>query len=113
MGSRVLSRSFTLSKEAEDHENENENDVDNSSLGSAMDMDPTQNGISANESQEDNEEQGDDDEEETEVVMIPLADILNARYNTENVQPTPGFVISMLTMSFAYSRLNSSMNQVV
>jgi N-lysine methyltransferase SETD6 len=94
MGSRVLSRSFTLSKE-EDHENENENDVDNSSLGSAMDIDPTHNGTSANDSQEDNEEEGVDDEEEIEVVMIPMADILNARYNTENVQPTPGPVISI------------------
>ena len=104
MGSRVLSRSFTLSKEEEDHEHENENDVVNSSLGSAMDIDPIHNGTSANDSQEDNEEEGSDDEEETEVVMIPMADILNARYNTENVQPTPGFVISLdisdrLTMS--------------
>ena len=90
MGSRVLSRSFTLSKEEEDHENGNENDVDNSSLGSAMDIDP-HNGTSVNDSQEDNEEEGGDDEEETEAVMIPLADILNARYNTENVQQSPDF----------------------
>jgi SET domain-containing protein 6 len=89
MGSRVLSRSFTLSKEEEDHENEN--DVDNSILDSAMDIDPPHNDTS---SQEDSEE-GSDDEEETEVVMIPMADILNARYNTENVQPTPGLVISI------------------
>lgn len=89
MGSRVLSRSFTLSKEEEDyeHENEIENEVVNSSLGSAMDFDPIHNGTSANDSHEDNEEEG-SDEEETEVVMIPMADILNARYNTENVQPT-------------------------
>ena len=116
MGSRVLSRSFTLSKEEEDHENENV--VDNSSVGSAMDIDLPHNGTSANDSQEDNEEEGSDDEEGTEVVMVPMADILNARYNTENVQPTPGFVISIyisdwLTMSFVYSRLNSSMKQNV
>jgi SET domain-containing protein 6 len=93
MGSRVLSRSFTLSKEEED---DHENDVDNFSLGSAMDIDPPHNGTSANSSQEDNEEEGGEDEEETEVVMIPLADILNARYNTENVQPTPGFVVFLI-----------------
>jgi SET domain-containing protein 6 len=112
MGSRVLSRSFTLSKEEE--EDDHENNVDNSSLGSAMDIDPPHNGTtSANNSQEDNEEEGGEDEEETKVVMVPLADILNARYNTENVQPTTGFVICIsdrLTMS---SRLNSSMNRNV
>lgn len=81
MGSRVLSRSFTLSKEEEDRES----NVDNSSLGSAMDIDPPHNGTSPNSSVEDNEEEGGEDEEETEVVMVPLADILNARYNTENV----------------------------
>ena len=90
MGSRVLSRSFTLSKEEEDLENENgngnENSVDNSSLGSAMDIDSPHNGTSANDSQEGNEEEGGEEEEETEVVMIPMADILNARFNAENVQ---------------------------
>jgi SET domain-containing protein 6 len=86
MGSRVLSRSFTLSKEEEeDHENENENSVDNSSLGSAMDIDSPHNGTSVQEGNE--EERGEEEEEtEEEVVMIPMADILNARYNTENVQ---------------------------
>ena len=92
MGSRVLSRSFTLGKEEED-DHENENDVDNSSLGSAMDIDPPHNGTSANTSLEDNEDEEGEDEEETEVVMIPLADILNARYNTDNVKPNPGFAI--------------------
>ena len=86
MGSRVLSRSFTVSnlKEEEDQEN----DVGDSSLGSAMDIDPPHDGTSANNSQEDNEEEGAEDEEGIEAVMIPLADILNARYNTENVQAT-------------------------
>ena len=86
MGSRVLSRSFTLSKEEDDHEN----DVDSSSsMGSAMDIDGLlHNGASAtDDSQGDNQEEDEDeDEEETKVVMIPLADILNARYKTENVQ---------------------------
>ena len=94
MGSRVLSRSFTLSKE-EEEDHENENDVDDSRLGSDMDIDLPRDGTSAYDSQEDSEEGG-DDEEETEVVMIPLADILNARYNTENVQSTPGFVLFLI-----------------
>ncbi|KAF8813911.1 SET domain-containing protein [Phlegmacium glaucopus] len=86
MGSRVLSRSFTLSREEDDHEN----DVDDSSMGSAMDIDgPLHKGASATDDSQkgDNEEEGEDEEEEeTEVVMIPLADILNARYETENVK---------------------------
>lgn len=115
MGSRVLSRSFTLSKEEED---DHENEVENSSQGSVMDIDPPHNDTSANNSQEENGEDGGEDEEETEIVMIPLADILNARYNTENVQPTSSFVIGtcisdLLTLSSAYPRLNSSMNQIV
>jgi N-lysine methyltransferase SETD6 len=86
MGSRVLSRSFTLSKEEEGNENEDENDVDNSSVGSTMDINgPLHKGTSVDNSQGDNEEEGGEDEEDTEVVMVPLADILNARYNTENV----------------------------
>jgi N-lysine methyltransferase SETD6 len=114
MGSLVLSRSFTLCEEEED---DHENDVENS-LDSVMDIDPPHNGTSANNSQEENEEGGGEDEEEIKIVMIPLADILNARYNTENVQPTPGFVIGIctsdwLTLSSAYPRLNSSMNQIV
>ena len=93
MGSRILSRSFTLGKEEDDHENENDVNNTSSSLDSAMDIDSPHNGTSANNSLEDNEEEGGEDEEETEVVMIPFADILNARYNTENVQPNTGFVI--------------------
>ena len=106
MGSRVLSRSFTLSKEEEEHDHENENDVDSNSAGSAMNIDgPLHKGASADDFQEgDNEEEG-EDEEETEVVMVPLADILNARYNTENVQSTNGFVgiciSDWLTMFFS------------
>lgn len=99
MGSRVLSRSFTLSKE--EAEDQHDNEVDNSSLGSGMDIDPPHSGVSANNSQEDNEEEGGEDEEEAEVVMIPLADILNARHNTENVQPTPGFVINICIFKLA------------
>lgn len=81
MGSRVLSRSFTLNKEEE--EDEHEHDVGNSSIGSAMDIDGPLHNDTNNS---DDEEQEDEDEEEVEVVMVPLADILNARYNTENVQ---------------------------
>src|SRR5271155_2982319 len=122
MGSRVLSRSFTLSKEEEEEEDDHasENDVNNSSIGSAMVIDgppSPHNATSAGDSpEEDNEEEGEDKEEEdTEVVMVPLADILNARYHTENVQGTSGFAISLfisdrLTTSSLHSRLNSSMN---
>ena len=87
MGSRVLSRSFTLSKEEEEEEDGHNNDAGNSSMGSAMDIDgPLHNDNTlADNSQEGDDEEG-EDEEETQVVMVPLADILNARYGTENVQ---------------------------
>ena len=83
MGSRVLSRSFTLSKE--EQEDDHQHDVDNS-VSSAMDIDGSPHkDTSADDFQEDDNEEGVEDEEVTEVVMVPLADILNARYERENV----------------------------
>ena len=101
MGNLILSRSFTLDDQDEDEDKEGEDsdhatgdehqDTGNTSLGSAMDVDAP--GSTTNEHLEEEEkgDDGDDDEEETstlEVAMVPLADILNARYQCENVRNT-------------------------
>jgi SET domain-containing protein 6 len=81
MGSRILSRSFIVQRWNED---EDENEAANTSLGSAMDVDEQR---PAPESEEinDEDEDEDDDEDSSDVAMVPMADILNARYQTENV----------------------------
>jgi SET domain-containing protein 6 len=97
MGNLILSRSFTLDDQDEDEEEEQEEkdhatgdehqDIGNTSLGSAMDVDAP---VSAtNEHLEEEESDDGDDDEETnalEIAMVPLADILNARYQCENVR---------------------------
>lgn len=94
MGSRILSRSFTLEKTDDAAEKDKshapEEDAGNTSIGSAMDVDSAQEKEGEDvhgQEHEQEEEEGSDDEEEVaaEVVMIPFADILNARYQTENV----------------------------
>jgi SET domain-containing protein 6 len=97
MGSRILSRSFTLEKTDDaaekDKSHASEEDAGNTSIGSAMDVDSAAAQVKEGEDahgeehEQEEEEQGSDDEEEVaaEVVMIPFADILNARYQTENV----------------------------
>ncbi|KAF9481573.1 SET domain-containing protein [Pholiota conissans] len=98
MGSRILSRSFTLEKTDDAAEKDaHDDDVGNTSIGSAMDVDSGQNAshphsddahAEGEDAHAQEEEGGSDDEEEVaaEVVMIPYADILNARYQTENVK---------------------------
>ncbi|KDR75090.1 hypothetical protein GALMADRAFT_248981 [Galerina marginata CBS 339.88] len=119
MGTRILSRSFTLATEEDDDEDagkrkdeekagENpphpagevhgDEDIGNASLGSAMDVDepstaeePAEEHVHEgdNENENENGDGADDDEEDEsapEVAMIPLADVLNARYKTDNVK---------------------------
>lgn len=99
MGSRILSRSFNVEKwEAEEDENEEANTSANTA-GSAMDVDETpgdeqdaNDGSNAHgEENGDEENSNDDDDEEDEdssdVSMVPMADMLNARYGSENVSP--------------------------
>lgn len=88
MGSRILSRSFIVEKWNED---EDENEAANTSLGSAMDVEPSRNEetpgvpMETEDNSDDNDDDDDDDEEASDVAMVPMADILNARYQTENV----------------------------
>jgi len=82
MGSRILSRSFTLDN-LEDDEDEDEG-PGNVSSSSAMDVDGAEAGNPAT-SDGPEEHESDEDEENSPNVMVPMADMLNARYETENV----------------------------
>jgi len=96
MGTRILSRSFTLENEEPDGDDDGQEeeknhpessaDVGNTSIGSAMDVDEPN--ASEQHGHDHGEESEDDDGEENaqEVAMVPLAEILNARYKTENVR---------------------------
>ncbi|KII92655.1 hypothetical protein PLICRDRAFT_103395 [Plicaturopsis crispa FD-325 SS-3] len=90
MGSRILSRSFQVERwegEGEDAEDA----AANTSGHSAMDVDeePPSNVSHADGDQEnvdsdsESEEEGDDP---SDVAMVPMADILNARYGSENAK---------------------------
>lgn len=93
MGCRIMSRSFTLEiqegeeGEGQSDDEENQADIGNTRIGSAMDVDHEQE-IEVNPKAEHPEETEDDENEEddTEVVMVPLADFLNARYQNGNVR---------------------------
>ncbi|KAF7315884.1 Ribosomal lysine N-methyltransferase 4 [Mycena indigotica] len=84
MGSRILSRSFDVEKNEED----NENEAANTSVGSAMDVDsdhpPTTN--EHEETGSDGEAEDDEEDDSIVVSMVPLADMLNARYGSENAK---------------------------
>lgn len=94
MGSRILSRSFQVSKWEGETQNDNdeEEDVDapdaNKSVDSAaMDVDETPEdgdagGGEDSEAADDDDESGDDP---ADVALVPMADMLNARYGSENV----------------------------
>ncbi|KAF8199954.1 SET-domain protein, partial [Mycena galopus ATCC 62051] len=92
MGSRILSRSFDVEKdETEEEEAETDGPAD-TSLGSAMDVDfPQEETESAHGGNSEHTDAGEDAEEEEEeepsgVSMVPLADMLNARYGSENAK---------------------------
>ncbi|KAJ7680818.1 SET domain-containing protein [Mycena polygramma] len=88
MGSRILSRSFDV--ENEDPEDDTEGDeAANTSLGSAMDVDGSHEETeSAHGDSElaDGDEDPEEDEEPAGVSMVPLADMLNAQYGSENAK---------------------------
>ncbi|KAI0088157.1 SET domain-containing protein [Irpex rosettiformis] len=87
MGSRVLSRSFQVSKwegEAEDQDNV-PTEANTSVDSAAMDVDASP---SPSEHKEDHDEDDEDDNEDNpaDVAMVPMADMLNARYESENAK---------------------------
>ncbi|KAG7098312.1 hypothetical protein E1B28_000273 [Marasmius oreades] len=75
MGSRILSRSFDV--ERWDSEDDAVNETANTSAGSAMDVD----GPAEREATPEEEE-----EDTVDVSMVPMADLLNARYGSENAK---------------------------
>ena len=99
MGSRILSRSFHVEKwkdqhkgddtedgdveEVDDHENEKEDDAPASANTSAMDVDDEQ--IREEKDDEDEDSDDEDVEDPADVAMVPMADMLNARYGCGNV----------------------------
>jgi len=96
MGSRILSRSFNVERpdpgDANDEGEEGDGAAD-MSCGSGMDVDEEPPGSVQNGDEEtrhgdddaDGEEEEVDGEDEVEVCMLPMADMLNARYGLENV----------------------------
>lgn len=105
MGSRILSRSFhVLRWKAEGEEPDEEAEVDEADAGSvingesnAMDVDGAEETAAeavpeaANQPEEPAEGQDDDDDDDdryedpADVAMVPMADMLNGRFNTETV----------------------------
>jgi SET domain-containing protein 6 len=117
MGNLILSRSFTVDDQDEDEEEELEEkahtsgdehqDIGNTSLGSAMDVDAP--ASTTNEHLEEEESDDGDEDEETntlEIAMVPLADILNARYQCENVRVIPRLIHSDKQLTVQSRRLN-------
>jgi len=88
MGSRVLSRSFNVEKwNSVAEEDEEENTAANSSHGSEMDVDNQgieRNDDASHHSEAEGEEDATDDS--SDVTMVPMADMLNARYGSENAK---------------------------
>ncbi|KAJ7646778.1 SET domain-containing protein [Roridomyces roridus] len=97
MGSRILSRSFDVEKddddqaEAEDEREERDLEENgapaDTSLGSAMDVDGAQDEEAEPHSEAaDEHSEQEEDEESSSVSMVPIADMLNARYGSENAK---------------------------
>lgn len=97
MGSRILSRCFHVEKwegdegdEREEDENENENENDISHDGMEVDEEPSTPNDSVVsdriEGVEVVEEDDEEDDDPSDVAMVPMADMLNARYGSENVR---------------------------
>lgn len=91
MGTRLLTRSFTV--EQDDHE-EDDSKAGNSSLPNAMDVDtcptaplevsPAAHEEDETENAQDSDEES-DEETNTATMLVPMADMLNARYKANQV----------------------------
>ncbi|KAF5380227.1 hypothetical protein D9757_008220 [Collybiopsis confluens] len=94
MGSRILSRSFDVERpdigdgEAEEEEETIGNNEANQSMDSAMDVDvqdPTH-GAEDDSHPDDDDEDSEEEPNCVDVSMVPIADLLNARYGSENAK---------------------------
>ncbi|KAH8118945.1 SET domain-containing protein [Phellopilus nigrolimitatus] len=86
MGSRILSRSFQVEKwegDAGDDENHEENQAVQEDT---MDIDGEVAEHQADNDAKDDDDDDDDEADPSDVAMVPMADMLNARYNSENAK---------------------------
>lgn len=102
MGSRILSRSFHVEQWSSDEESETDGTVQavgDSAAPMEIDVDmPSAESDLAVEHEEENpenaaeeveiaeDEEDDDSENPADVAMVPMADMLNARFGSENVR---------------------------
>ncbi|KAK7000730.1 ribosomal lysine N-methyltransferase 4 [Favolaschia claudopus] len=88
MGSRILSRSFDVETDESYDDEPGPNDAADTSVGSAMEVDHPQEDAPAEDSEQtdDNPEEEGEEEEPSGVSMVPLADMLNARYGADNAK---------------------------
>lgn len=95
-GSRVLSRSFNVEKwegeveqdaEYVPEEDSNEDTRADTSIGSAMNVDEPGDGSEAEDKGSSDRDSDDEEVEDTsDIAMVPMADILNARYDSVNAK---------------------------
>ena len=97
MGSRILSRSFNVEKWAPDEEDDDDDsEAADVSMGSGMDVDlpdgastPPTHSSHGTDDLEHEEREEQEQEDFSDIAMVPMADILNARYRSENVRLSP------------------------
>lgn len=93
MGSRILSRCFRVEKwEGDDQANDNNHSQDGMEVDEGPsecdDMNvPADDPEVETEIDEDIEDEDEEAEDPSDVAMVPMADMLNARYGSENVCP--------------------------
>ena len=87
MGSRILSRSFRVERDGSGDDADG-HETDSNEPAMDVDADNTNNeaGMTAGEEDSQSGDSEDDEEEDSsDVSMVPMADMLNARYGSENV----------------------------
>ncbi|KAF9257983.1 SET domain-containing protein [Marasmius fiardii PR-910] len=80
MGSRILSRSFDVERWESEEDGNNTTEAANTSTASAIDVDTP-----ASPERESTPEE-EEEEDPIDVSMVPMADLLNARYGSENAK---------------------------
>ncbi|KAF7967425.1 hypothetical protein HWV62_19045 [Athelia sp. TMB] len=97
-GSRILSRSFQVERWEGEGGEEDETaantsgdshnmDVADTSIGSGMDVDEVEAPATVPDGHDQEKEDSDDEEDDaSDVAMVPMADMLNARYGSENAK---------------------------
>lgn len=88
-GSRILSRSFQVEPPSATDNTDSSQSPPHEDVEMGADEPSPQalnkNGFDETEDDEDGGDSGDDDDDPANVAMVPLADMLNARYGCENV----------------------------